>query len=75
MEKKEFIEKFEQIFDDVNPGTLNGSIFFREIEEWNSLMALALIAMVDDEFNISLNGDDIRNSKTIDDLYNVINNK
>ena len=43
MEKKVFIEKFEQIFDDVNPGTLNGSTIFRQIEEWNSLMALALI--------------------------------
>ncbi len=75
MEKKDFIEKFEQIFDDVIPGTLNGTTIFREIEEWNSLMALALIAMVDDEFNISLNGDNIRNSNTIDDLYNVINSK
>jgi acyl carrier protein len=75
MEKNDFIEKFEQIFDDVTPGTLNGSTLFREIEEWNSLMALALIAMVDDEFNISLNGADIRNSNTIEDLYNVINNK
>ena len=75
MEKKDFIEKFEQIFDDVTPGTLNGNTIFRDIEEWNSLMALALIAMVDDEFNVSLNGDNIRNSNTIEDLYSVIKNK
>ncbi len=75
MEKKDFIEKFEQIFDDVIPGTLNGNTIFREIEEWNSLMALALIAMVDDEFDVSLNGDNIRNSTTIDDLFDVINKK
>jgi len=75
MEKKDFIEKFEQIFDDVTPGTLNENTIFREIEEWNSLMALALIAMVDDEFDVSLNGDNIRNSNTIEDLYNIVNNK
>jgi acyl carrier protein len=75
MEKKDFIEKFEQIFDDVTPGTLNGNTIFREIEEWNSLMALALIAMVDDEFGVSLNGDNIRNSNTLEDLYNIVNNK
>ena len=75
MKVEVFIEKFEQIFDDVTPGTLDRNTNFRNIEEWNSLMALALIAMVDDEFGISLNGEDIRSSNTIEDLFVVLSNK
>ena len=69
MKAEDFILKFESIFDDVIPGSLDLSVKFKELEEWNSLMALALIAMVDDEYGLSLSGENIRNSTTLNDLY------
>ena len=38
-------------------------------------MALSLIAMVDENYNISLGAEDIRNAKTLEDLYKIIQEK
>lgn len=34
-------------------------------------MALSIIAIVDDEYDVAIKGDDIRNSQTIEDLFNI----
>jgi acyl carrier protein len=39
------------------------------------LTALLLIAMVDSEYDVTLSGDDIRNSKTVQELFNVVASK
>jgi acyl carrier protein len=48
---------------------------FRNIEGWNSLTALAVIAMVDEIYNVKLTGEDIRVSHTIKDLYNKVQDR
>ena len=48
---------------------------FKQLEEWSSLMALSLIAMVDEEYDVTLKGDDIKNSKTIEDLFKIVSSK
>lgn len=45
---------------------------FHDLDEWTSLTALSIIAMVDDEYDVRIKGDDIRNSVTIEDLYNIV---
>jgi acyl carrier protein len=42
---------------------------------WSSLSALSIIAMIDDEYGVAIKGSDIREAKTIEDLYNMVNNK
>jgi acyl carrier protein len=75
MEMKLFIEKFAEQFEEVNSVELNPDTKFRDIEEWSSLMALSIIAMVEEEYNIKMGGDDIRNSQTIDDLYQIVKSR
>lgn len=75
MEIKEFIEKFAEIFDDTDVATLSPETKFRELDEWSSLSALALIAMADDEYEIELKGDEIRKANTIQELFDLISNK
>ncbi len=72
MEIKEFIEKFAEIFDDTDASTLTPETKFRELDEWSSLSALGLIALADEEFDVELKGDEIRNSNTIQDIFNII---
>ena len=48
---------------------------FKDLDEWSSLIALSVIAMVDEEYNITIKGDDIRNSDTIEDLFNAVKAK
>ena len=75
MEIKEFIEKFAEQFDDTPVEELNPSVKFKELEEWSSLIALSVIAMADEEYNVTLVATDIRGSETIKDLFNVVQSK
>ncbi len=72
MEIKDFIEKFSEIFDDIDVSTLTSETKFRELDEWSSLSALGLMAMVSDEYDVELKGDEIRNAETISDIFNTI---
>jgi acyl carrier protein len=75
MEMKNFIRLFAEQFDDVDASTLTPETNFREIQDWSSLVALSVIVMVDEEFGVLLKGDDIRDSKTISDLFSKIETK
>lgn len=72
MEIKDFIVKFAEQYDDVNVDNLSPETNFRDVEGWSSLVALSVIAMVDEEYDVSLKGDDISNHSTIQELFNVV---
>lgn len=69
---EEFVELFGELFDDIDVTDFTPETDFRDNDEWSSLIGLSVIAMVDDEFDVTLVGDDIKNSKTIADIYNRI---
>lgn len=72
MNIEQFIIDFEELFDDVEQGSISSTTIFRDIDEWSSLIALTLIAMVDENYNQKITGDDIRNSVTVEDLFNKL---
>ncbi len=71
----EFVVLFAEQLDDTDPSTITAQTKFRDLDEWSSLLALTLISMVDEEFGIALKGDDVKNSETVEDVYNVIKSK
>ena len=75
MELNEFVEYFADQFDDTDASEIKAETVFKELEEWSSLIALSVIAMVDEEYDITIKGDDIRNSNTIEDLFNLVKSK
>ncbi len=75
MELKDFIENFANQFDDTELSEFKEETIYKELDEWSSLIALGIIAMIDEEYDITINGDDIRNSDTIKDLFNTIKAK
>lgn len=75
MEIKEFVEKFADQFDDTDAAVFNAGTAFHELDEWSSLVALSIIAMIDEEYDVTLKGDDIKNAVTIEDLFNVVKSK
>jgi acyl carrier protein len=70
-----FIEHFAAQFEDTDAATITANTVFRELEEWDSLIALSLIAMADEEYQVKLTGDDIRSSKTVAELFEKIKAK
>lgn len=75
MELKSFIEHFAEQFDETDASEFKAETVFKDLEEWSSLIALSIIAMVDEEYDVTLKGDDIRNSSTIEDLFNIAKSK
>lgn len=72
MELNDFIEKFAEQFDETDASEFKADTEFKALDEWSSLFALSIIAMVDDEYDVTLKGDDIRSSETIEDLFNIV---
>jgi acyl carrier protein len=75
MELKDFIENFANQFDDTDPSEIKAETVFKKLDEWSSLVALSVIAMVDEEYDVTIKGDDIRSSETVEDLFNAIKAK
>ena len=72
MTLEEFVKRFADEFDETPSEQFQASTDFKDIEEWGSLTALSIIAMVDEEFDKRITGADIRNCKTIEELYRLI---
>ncbi|WP_101689387.1 acyl carrier protein [Dysgonomonas massiliensis] len=75
MEINSFVQNFANQFEDTDPSVFTPTTKFKELEEWSSLSALLIIAMMDETYNVKIKGDDIRNSVTIEDLFNVVKTK
>ena len=75
MDLNEFISNVADQFDDTDPSEIKADTIFKELDEWSSLIALSIIAMVDDEYGVTIKGTDIKNSATIEDLFNVVKGK
>ena len=70
-----FIENFADLLDETDPDTINAATRFKELEEWSSLVALSVIAMIDEEYDVEFRGEDIRTSSTVEDLYNIVDSR
>jgi acyl carrier protein len=75
MELNEFVKNFAEQFDDTDPSEIKADSHFRDIDEWSSLVGLSVIAMVDEEFDVLLKGEDMRQANTPEELYNIIKSK
>ena len=75
MDIKEFVENFAAQFDETDASIFTPETRFRDIDEWSSLIGLSVIAMVDEEYDVTLKGDDVKTSNTIQDLFEKVQSK
>ena len=66
-----FIEKFKEVLE-VSDRELQLTDKFREYEEWNSLVFLSLIAMIDEEFDVIIEGKDFKKLETVGEVIEAI---
>lgn len=69
---EEFVALFAEQFDETDASEITATTVFHDLDEWSSLIGLSVIAMVDEEFDVTLRGDDVRSSITVEDLYNKV---
>lgn len=75
MNIQEFVENFAAQFDETEPEVFAADTNFKELDEWSSLTALSIIAMVDDEYDVIIKGNDILRADTIQDLFQIVESK
>jgi len=75
MEKEKFVEEFAAQFEETDANEFSIKTAFRDIEEWSSFTMLLIIAMVNEKYHVKLTGEDIRNAKTIEDIYKNVASK
>ena len=75
MELEKFIENLTEVFEDAKPETIKPDAKFKDLEGYSYLVALSLIAMVDEAYHVKIKGDDIRNAVTVEDLFNNVKSK
>jgi acyl carrier protein len=75
MEITTFLQNFADMLDDTDAALIKAETIFRDLDEWDSLTALSLIAMVDEEYSLKLTGDDIKNASTINDIFETVKSK
>lgn len=75
MEISTFLQNFADMLDDTAAELITAETIFRDLDEWDSLTALSLIAMVDEEYSLKLTGDDIKNALTINDIFETVKSK
>lgn len=72
MELNEFVQRFAEEFDETPIEAFAPETEFKALDEWNSLTALSIIAMVDDAYDKTITGANLRACKTIEDLFNFV---
>ena len=74
MEEEKFLNQFISQFDD-EPTGVTMDTDFRDIDDWDSLTALGIISMIDDEYSVKLSGEELKSSKTVMDIFNIVKTK
>lgn len=72
---EEFTQKFADCFNQTAPVSINQDTEFRKLEEWGSMMALIVIAMIDSELGKPITAEDLKSANTVADLFEIVKNK
>lgn len=72
MEMKEFISNFAEQFDETEASVFTPETKFREIEEWSSFLALAIMAMIKSEYDVAITAEEMRSANTIQELFDTV---
>jgi acyl carrier protein len=69
-----FLEKFKEVLE-ISDKELKLDDNFREYEEWNSLVFLSLIAMIDEDYDVIIDGKDFKLLRTNADIVQAIKDR
>lgn len=72
MTLEEFVIEIEDAFEIQERGTLLPDTDYKNFEEWDSMHALILIALIDTEFDLLVSGNDLKNLVTVREVYELI---
>jgi acyl carrier protein len=72
MELLNFVADFSSEFVETPKENFNEKTIYKDLPEWDSVLALSIISMIDDNYNKRISGAELRSCQTIQDLFDVI---
>jgi acyl carrier protein len=75
MEINDFLKNFALQFEETDASEFKPETIFKNLAEWSSLIALSVIAMVNEEYDVSIGAKEILGSTTLEDLFLVVKSK
>lgn len=74
IDEKQFLQNFADQFDDEPEGlTLDTS--FRDVDGWTSIVALSIMAMCAEEYDVILSANEMENANRVCDIYKIVNER
>lgn len=75
METNDFIKNFAAQFDDTDASVFSLDTNFRELDEWSSLNALAILNMIGKKYSVFLKPEEMRTTNTVKELFDLVESK
>lgn len=75
LNQADFIQKFADCFQQTEPAMFVPELEFRKLDEWGSMLALIVIAMIDSDYGVSVSSADLKEAETVGQLYDLIARK
>ena len=75
MDANEFIKNFAAQFDDTDASEFTMETRFRELDEWSSLNALAILNMIGKKYSIVLKPEEMKPTNTVQELFDLVSSK
>ncbi len=75
MDINDFIVNFADQFEDTDPEEITAESKFHDFDEWDSLIALAVLNMTEKKYGKKITFDEMKKCVTVTDLFNLIDKK
>lgn len=75
MELNEFVANFADQFDETDASEIQAETQFRDLDEWSSLVGMGVIALAKTEYGKTITGKELKECKTVKDVFNLIASK
>lgn len=74
VDSQKFLENFKEVLE-IENREIGLDDSFRELNEWDSLALLSVIAMIDDEYDVIIKGNQFKELKTLNQVIAFINSQ
>lgn len=75
MEKNDFLKNFAAQFDETDAELLTAECAFHDLEEWSSLVGLAILNMIVKKYGVKIAPAELKAAVTINDVYALVESK
>ncbi len=75
METTDFMRNFAAQFDETDASEFTLETRFRELDEWSSLNALAILNMIGKKYSVVLKPEEMKQTNTVQELFDLVQSK